>query len=235
MSQGGAKVRRKIIRIDEEKCDGCGACVPACVEAALRIVEGKARLVKEIFCDGLGACLGKCPQDAISIEEREADAFDEKATHEHMERQRAVERSCPGASERSWDAPAETTSSPPPSALRQWPVQIRLVAPQAPFLKGAELLVCADCVPFAHAGLHDSLLAGRRVLVGCPKFDDLQACGDKLSAIFAAAKPKAITVAVMEVPCCQGLVHAVREAGWNAGLEIEPEVAVITMEGAVQK
>ncbi|HEY9766006.1 MAG TPA: 4Fe-4S binding protein, partial [Chroococcales cyanobacterium] len=189
---------RKIIRIDEEKCNGCGLCIPNCHEGAIKIVNGKAKLVSDAHCDGLGACLGHCPQDALTVEERVADAFDEEVVQRDLSKKEKSEN-------------AENTENPE-SQLSHWPVQLRLVPPAAPFLQGSDLLICADCVPFAVPDFHSRYLAGRAVLVGCPKLDDLEHYREKLKAVFAEAKPGRVTVLRMEVPCCGGLAQAVMEA-----------------------
>jgi NAD-dependent dihydropyrimidine dehydrogenase PreA subunit len=191
---------RKIIAIDEEKCDGCGLCATACHEGAIAIVDGKAKLVSETYCDGLGDCLGECPRGAITIEEREAPAF---------------------------DAPAGGV----PSQLGHWPIQITLVPPEAPFLRGADILIAADCVPFAFADFHSRYLKGRALLVGCPKLDDLEFYRAKLTAIFAAARPRSLTVVRMEVPCCGGLTHAVAGARDAAIPGMPLEVVTIGIKG----
>jgi NAD-dependent dihydropyrimidine dehydrogenase PreA subunit len=170
-------MKRSIIKIDEEKCDGCGVCIPACAEGALQVVEGKARLVKEIYCDGLGACLNKCPQGAIILEEREADAFDGAAARAHLDDVREMNRSelgCPSAIGRDLKAKGETEPSRAPCLLSHWPVKLRLVSPRAPFFRHPELVVAADCGPFAYAGFHRDFLDERSVVIGCPKFDDLK-------------------------------------------------------------
>ncbi len=211
-------MKRKIVRIEEEKCNGCGLCVPSCAEGALRIVDGKARLVTEKYCDGLGACLGECPRGAISIEEREAEEFDEKAVEE---------------SRRSAREAAEAAHQV--SELRQWPVQISLVPAGAAYLKGADILVAADCVPFAFPGFHRRLLRGRAVLVGCPKLDDADAYLAKLSEIIARAVPRAITVAHMEVPCCFGLRRLVAEAVRRSGVRVPVLDVTIGVEGDIER
>ncbi len=231
---------RTIIRIDEEKCTGCGLCVPGCAEGALQIVEGKARLVKEIYCDGLGACLGACPEGALTLENREAEAFDEAAVEEHfqwMELNEQLPCGCPGSAIRTvgGEAPAPTdaraTSGSIASALRQWPVQLMLVPPGAPFLKGADLLLCADCVPFAMPDLHSRFMAGRSVLVACPKLDDAAHYRSMLIELFRESQPKSITVVRMEVPCCGGLAHLAEEAHKEAGLNSPLDVHVVEIEG----
>jgi Pyruvate/2-oxoacid:ferredoxin oxidoreductase delta subunit len=232
--------KRQIIRIDEDKCTGCGQCVSACAEGALQIVDGKARLVGEIYCDGLGACLGECPEGALSIEEREAAPFDEDAVAQLHARQdtEPLPCGCPGTSVRAFvsdPAPGRPVECATKSQLSHWPVQLRLVPPGAPFLRGAEILVCADCVPFAVPDFQRHL-AGRAVLVGCPKLDDLDHYRDKLQATFAQARPKSITVLRMEVPCCSGLAHAVAEARQAAAPDCPLEIGVVEIHGgAVQR
>jgi len=208
--------KRNIIRIDEELCDGCGLCVPACAEGALQIVDGKARLVGENLCDGLGACLGECPQGAITIEEREAEEFDEVAVHQHLKKLEDTDLpcGCPGSAMRTIaceEEPAVQTG-PARSELSHWPVQLMLVPAGAPFLKDADILIAADCVPFKVPDFHSKYLRGKSLLVACPKLDDLDFYRQKLKEIFDAARPKSITVIRMEVPCCGGIVHAVKEA-----------------------
>jgi len=223
---------RAIVRINEEKCTGCGLCIPDCAEGALQIVDGKARLVGEVYCDGLGACLGACPEGALTIEEREAEPFDEAAVEAHLvaEPEADLPCGCPGSALRSIEA-ASRPVEPAASALFHWPVQLRLVPPEAPFLRGADLLVCADCVPFAMGDLHPRYLAGRVVLVGCPKLDDAAHDRKKLETIFSVAKPKSITVLRMEVPCCGGLASLVAEAKMAAAPETPLSVHVVEIAG----
>ncbi len=229
-------LRRQIVRIDEEKCNGCGQCVPACAEGALQIVDGKARLVSEIYCDGLGACLGECPEGALMIEERDAEAFDEEAVKQHLAQQEKKEPlpcGCPGSALKTFAPQGDSVEGPKavsPSSLSHWPVQLRLVPPGAPFLRGTDILVCADCVPFAVPDFHDRYLAGRAVLVGCPKLDDLGYYREKIKAIFKQATPKSITVLRMEVPCCGGLAQVVTEARNEIALECPLEIHVIGIQ-----
>jgi len=211
--------------------------VPACAEGALEIVDGKARLVGEVYCDGLGACLGECPEGALTIEEREAETFDEEAVERRLARRGKHEPlpcGCPGASVRALTldpALAQPVKSATPSRLSHWPVQLRLVPPGAPFLRGADILICADCVPFAVPDFHERYLAGRVVLVGCPKLDDLAQYREALRAIFEQACPKSITVLRMEVPCCSGLAHAVAEARDAAVPDCPLEIRVVEIHG----
>lgn len=257
-------MQREVVTIDEELCDGCGLCVPACAEGALRIIDGKARLVADRLCDGMGACLGHCPRGAIRIERREAEEFDEAAVAAaaHAPQTRAVEPAiaraaacpapshshaggCPGTRLNVWNVASgnghvarPTAASRPekaaaPSALTHWPVQLRLVPPTAPMLRGARLLVAADCVPFAYAGFHADLLAGRAVVVGCPKLDDRQEQIARLSAIIAQNDLAEITVAHMQVPCCTGILHAVLEARQRAGSSVPVISVVIGIHGDI--
>ncbi len=252
---------REIVKIDEEKCDGCGLCVPSCAEGAIQIVDGKAKLVSEVFCDGLGACLGECPLDAITIEEREADNFDESAVEQHLAglKEDAAQNgskpspapphhghaaeaghppSCPSAVMRRFDQPANASAAndapTEPSQLGHWPVQLMLVPPQAPFLKNQDVLVCADCVPFTVPDFHSRYLAGRAVLVGCPKLDNLEFYHEKLKAIFAEAAPRKVTVLRMEVPCCGGIAQVAVDARNEVAPEIPLEIHTIGIRGDIQ-
>ena len=247
------KVKRKIIQIDEAKCDGCGTCVPSCAEGALQIVDGKARLTAEVYCDGLGACLGECPRDALKVIEREAEDFDEKAVEKHLDRlktdhppkvheQPAMACGCPSTHIQTFtpahphrvaNQPAPAQSAP--SALTHWPVQIRLVPPTAPFLKGADLLVAADCTPIAYPNFHRDFLNGKVVMVGCPKFDEVQAYVQKFADIFNVAGIKSIEVVTMEVPCCQGLPLIVKKGLELAGKKIPLSQIIISTRGEILK
>jgi len=202
--------KRNIIKIDEEKCNGCGLCIPNCAEGALKIIDGKARLVSEVFCDGLGACLGHCPQGAITMEEREAAGF---------------EGACPGS--RMMDLRATKRES----ELSQWPVQIMLVPPHAPYFKDADLLIAADCVPFAYPSFHEDLLKGKILLVGCPKLDDIEVYKGKISQIIKDNSIKSVAYAHMEVPCCFGLVEVIRDAISTSGKKIPFEEITIGIKG----
>lgn len=225
------KLIRNIVKIDEEKCDGCGVCVPSCVEGALQIIDGKARLISETYCDGLGACLGKCPQDAITVEEREAEEFDEAAVEQFIHSKETVDDELPcGCPSTTVTRFERQTASGYPSAevapdiaepaLSHWPVQMTLVPPSAPFLQGTDLLLTADCVPFAYPGFHQQLLRGHALVIACPKLDDFEAHRQKLTAILSQAAPKSLTVVHMEVPCCFGLVHMAQEAITASGRDI---------------
>jgi ferredoxin len=239
---GSAKVRRKIVRIDESKCDGCGECVPSCAEGAIEIVEGKAKLVSDRLCDGLGACLGHCPLGAITVEERDSDPFEEAAVLAHRSREAehpGHPSGCPSARLMQFAAPGRlplTKADDAPSAagaLRHWPVQLHLVPPTAPFFRGADLLICAPCVPVAMPDFHARLLQGRSVALACPKLDDQTGYLEKLALIFARAEPRSVTVARMSVPCCGGLLRLVRQARDVAGSDLPITDVVVGHDGVV--
>ncbi|MFC1709026.1 ATP-binding protein [Candidatus Omnitrophota bacterium] len=273
--------KRKIIKIDEKKCNGCGACIPNCPEGALQIIDDKARLISDLFCDGLGACIGHCPEGAITIEEREAQKYDEKRVmqnivkqgkntiiahlkhlkeHNEMEylkqaievlREKNIEIpheavsggkgplpcGCPGSmvkdfsSEKKSDQQIPKSSVSAESQLRQWPVQIMLVPPQAPYLNNADILIAADCVPFAYANFHNDLLKNKVLLVGCPKLDDVEFYKERLTAVFKNNNIKTITYAHMEVPCCFGLVGVIKNAIVDSGKDTPFETITISIKG----
>jgi len=235
-----AKVLRKVVKIDEEKCNGCGACVPKCAEGALEIIDGKARLVSDKYCDGLGACLGECPQGAITIEEREAEGFSEEdAKHNVHEKEHAKDElpcGCSGATVTQF-ARHETAEAVPEDAvchhsmLGHWPVQLTLVPPTAPFLQRADLVLAADCVPFAYAGFHHDFLKDHALLVACPKLDDFQAHLSKLTEILRRSDVKSLTVVHMEVPCCSGLTHMAKQALRLSGKDIPLKEVTIGIKG----
>lgn len=291
----GLKVKRQIIQIDEDKCTGCGLCVPSCAEGAIQIVDGKAKLVSERYCDGLGACLGECPEGALTIIEREAEDFDEEAVKLHMAGSSAQEpkatsahgthaghtpnggngggkaaqghaagtqqasahtghsrgghspashgphaaHSCPGARMmqfKAQEAPASATGTGPRnSMLGQWPVQLMLVPVNAPYFQNADLLVAADCVPFALAGFHEELLKGKAIVVGCPKLDDINYYIQKLAEIISTSDVRSVTVAIMEVPCCSGLLQAVREAVEASGKVVPVYPVKVGIRGEIQE
>ncbi|MGQ9604511.1 MAG: ATP-binding protein [bacterium] len=274
-------MKRKVVRIDETKCNGCGLCIPNCPEGALQIIDGKARLVSEIFCDGLGACIGTCPQDAITVEEVEAQPYDErkaiekiikagretiKAHLEHLkkhgeirylkdalqflkekgitgfEEQIAKEKEpacgCPGGATMDLRGEQSDTTEITPGQvqikgeLKQWPVQLRLLNPYAPYFQDADILVAADCVPFAYAGFHPELLRGKSLIIFCPKLDvDIESYVEKLAELFSANSIKSITAVHMEVPCCFGLIQVIKEALKKAGKQIPIEEKTITIRG----
>lgn len=250
-------VMRKIIEINEDLCDGCGQCVPGCAEGALKIVDGKARLVADIYCDGLGACLGECPTGALKLIEREAEAFDEEAVEALLAKQK-VEAQAPapgqGAPAQGGGCPSARTQQLPPcqqanltfaraaegassvpsdaaSALSHWPVKLRLVPPEAPFLQGADILLLADCAALSVPALHSSYVQGRVVLMGCPKFDDAPMYVERLSEIMRQAHPNSVTVLEMEVPCCSGLSQIASRAAKLAGTETPLTRVIASREG----
>jgi Pyruvate/2-oxoacid:ferredoxin oxidoreductase delta subunit len=231
--------KRNIVRIDEAKCTGCGQCVTACAEGAIAIIDGKARLVSETYCDGLGACLGTCPEDAITIEQRDAAEFDEAATEKHLKtKKKAAAASmacgCPGSLAMSLQAKAGgAPATGAPSQLAQWPVQLTLVSPAAPYFANANLLLVADCVPFAMGDFHGRFLAGRNLVVGCPKLDDAEFYVDKLADILKANTLSSLTVVHMQVPCCSGLTWIAKEAIEKAGVGIAFEDVTIGLQGDV--
>ncbi|MGE5279610.1 MAG: ATP-binding protein [Deltaproteobacteria bacterium] len=240
------RAKRKIVEIDEAKCNGCGQCIPNCREGALRIVDGKARLVGDVYCDGLGACLGHCPQDAIRIVEREAEAFDEAATGAHLKQMQAAhpappghgQGGCPSARALSVTKKLRSAAQAGPRAARHselmnWPVQLMLVPPAAPYLKGAHLLIAADCVGFAMPDFH-GLLEGKILIIACPKLDDARIYTDKLAHIFAVNGVASVTVAHMEVPCCFGLKMIVEDAIAKSGKDVPLKDVTIAIEGAVK-
>lgn len=237
--------KRKIVKIDEEKCTGCGLCIPNCAEGALQIINGKAKLLSEKFCDGLGACLGHCPEDAITIIEREAEGFDEKAVKVHLQKQsqpkpglQPVFMKCPSSRPMQFNISKSridpTPSSLSASQLTQWPVQLNLVPIHAPYFQDADLLISADCVPFAYANFHQDFLKGKTVVVGCPKLDDIQFYKEKLTEIFRTNSIKSITVLYMEVPCCFGLVKATEDALAASGKDILFKKVRIAIRGDIK-
>ncbi len=233
-------MRRQIVIIDEEKCNGCGECVPSCAEGALQIIDGKARLVSERYCDGLGACLGSCPQDAIRLEERECEPFDEEAVAHYLSGTGAPVHACPSLTVPVQDhrhrapacpglAPAAETDSG--TVLNQWPIQLALVPVRAAYLEGAHLLVAADCAAFAGPGAYQAELAGKALVVGCPKLDDSAHYAAKLRQILRSNAVRSVTVLHMEVPCCFGLTRLVRTAA--QGLDLPVREVTMRIDGSV--
>lgn len=252
--------KRKMITINEELCDGCGNCVPGCEEGALAIVDGKAKLVKEIYCDGLGACLGHCPTGALEVEVMEAEDFDPEAVAEHLKAQgRTVPDHMPSPESLRLDGPAD---GPKPmggcpgsrmqsltpcgqanipkaqapatdSHLSHWPIQLRLIPPTAPFLKDADLLLTADCVAAAYPNYHSEFVPGRVVLMGCPKFDNQMEYVDKLAAIMGENDIRSITVLEMEVPCCASMSAILGEAAKRTGKSIHTDRVTISLKGEI--
>jgi ferredoxin len=213
-------VLRKIVNINEDLCNGCGNCIPNCVEGALQIVNGKAKIIKDTYCDGLGACLGHCPQGAITITEREAEVFDEKEVHEYLKTKAVTGQST--------EPKATATPTKP-----QWPVKFNLVPLKAPFYENAELLIAADCAPVVIKNFHSTLFQGKRVIIGCPKFDDARAYAQKLTEIFKQNNIAGITVAHMEVPCCTGLKWAVDKALQVSGKQIPVKEYEVKVGGEI--
>lgn len=269
--------KRKIIEIDEDKCTGCGQCVTACAEGALQIVDGKAKVVNEVFCDGLGACIGECPEGALRIIERDAPEFDEEAVKEHLSKSRSgtshghstnrahaatepepcgcpssnpmlvkaktaaheetIPCGCPSSNPRAvkpmHEQAVQTSFADLPPELMNWPLQWRLIQPAMPFFKNADILLSADCVPFAFRDFHGKFLAGKPVVIGCPKLDDQAAYLDKLTALVQQATPRSLTVVRMEVPCCSGLTRMVHEAVRRAGIEVPVREIVVGIQGEI--
>jgi NAD-dependent dihydropyrimidine dehydrogenase PreA subunit len=245
---------RKIVKIDPDKCNGCGDCVPSCAEGAITIINGKAVLAADNLCDGLGACLGECPMGAITVEEREADEFDEAAVEKHLAAQgkpapvhqhapqpaaphQHAGGGCPGSRAMSF-APPQTTASAPvgsqQSQLAQWPVQLHLVSTTAPYFQGADLLITADCVPVAYAGYHEDFLKGKAVVMGCPKLDDNNFYTQKLTELFSKSEVRSITVLKMEVPCCGGIGMAAQQALAASGKQIPFKIVTIGIKGDIK-
>lgn len=239
---------RKIVQIDESRCNGCGLCVGSCAEGAIQLIDGKARLVKDDYCDGLGACLGECPMDAIAIVEREAPEFDERAVESHLAqigRKPAPSHAehaghahgggCPGSMLRQFAAQpaAGAPVGDVPSTLRQWPVQLHLVPPTAPYLRGADLLVAADCTAFAYGDFHRQFLQDHAVVIACPKLDDPSGYVEKLAMMISDGGVRSITVVTMQVPCCRGLERMVDMAVQTAETAIPVRRVIIGIEGGV--
>lgn len=224
---------REIIEIDEEKCTGCGECIPNCAEGALQIVDGKAKLIRDDLCDGLGACLGHCPEGALTIIHREAPEFDEEAVEEHLGKTGAPEcLSCDVKVDgSSVETPYQISGEVVPIGQRQWPIALRLVSINAPFFKNADLLVVADCVPFSYPQFQQEFLQDRVLVYGCPKFDNAQFYVDKLTEIFRTNSIKSITMLKMEVPCCSGLQRIVESAVSQSGKNIPVENITIALQG----
>lgn len=239
---------RKIIHIDEEKCNGCGLCINACHEGALKLVNGKAKLISESYCDGLGACLPECPTGAIKIEEREADPFDEEAVKAHIEAKNnpfpeILACGCPGSHARIIEKLEHEEHSGGccghdsdhvrlESQLRQWPCQIKLVPVNAPYFNNSHLLIAADCTAYAYANIHNDFMKNKITLIGCPKLDNIN-YADKLAEILKHNEIKSVTVLRMEVPCCGGLVHAVKESLQRSGKMIPWRIVVVGTDGTI--
>lgn len=231
---------RKIIKIDENKCNGCGACANACHEGAIAMINGKAKLIKDDYCDGFGDCLPSCPTGAISFEEREAAAYDEEAVKMRMEEKKSVKKSpcsggCPGSSMRELrhdDEQEITPTTKVRSNLRQWPVQIKLVPVNAPYFDNANLLIAADCTAYAYGNFHNDFMKNKITLIGCPKLDSVD-YSEKLTEIIKYNNIKSVTVTRMEVPCCGGIENAVKKALQESGKFIPWQVVTISNDGRI--
>lgn len=213
-------MKRKIIHIDEEKCNGCGACAAACHEGAIGMIDGKAKLLRDDYCDGMGDCLPQCPTEAITFEEREAAAYDEAAVQANMRQKQQNNNPAPLAAEDQV------------SQLSQWPVQIKLAPIKAPYFEGAKLLVAADCTAYAYAGFHEKFMRGKVTLIGCPKLDAID-YSEKLTEIIKNNDIQSVTIVRMEVPCCGGLEMAVRKALQNSGKFIPWQIVIISIDGKI--
>lgn len=233
---------RNIIKIDEEKCNGCGLCVTACHEGALQLIEGKARLVSESYCDGLGDCLPECPTGAIVLEERETVEYDEEAVKKHMEKNKPQPKvdqpcGCPGTharriAKKNPEATAVPGTEPMQSQLGQWPCQLKLVPVNAPYLENAHLLIAADCTAFAYPNIHQKFMRNKITLIACPKLDNTD-YSEKLTSILQQHEIKSVSVLRMEVPCCGGIVQAVKKAMLNSGKMIPWNVVTISTDGRI--
>ncbi len=226
---------RKIIKIDEEKCNGCGACATACHEGAIEIINGKAKLTREDYCDGLGDCLPACPTGAITFEEREAPAYNEAAVLKAKQQKQPLPCGCPGTHSKKISRDAcdiDNIPAPITSKLSQWPVQIKLVSVNAPYFNGANLLVAADCTAFAYGNFHNEFIKNHITLIGCPKLDSVDYT-EKLTAIIANNNIKSVTIVRMEVPCCGGIEHSVKQALQASGKFIPWRVVTISTDGRI--
>lgn len=254
-------MKRKIIEIHEELCNGCGLCVNACHEGAIKMIDGKAKLISDEYCDGLGDCLPACPTGAIEIIEREADAYNEELVMEKIkereahEKEMAVEESsedklpcgCPGTMAKKIERPQvnpfnmvkeatsakEAVTGPAVSQLTQWPVQLKLINPSASYLENADLLIAADCTAYAYGNFHEEFIKGKVTIIGCPKLDDNDYNKNKIKEILLNNSIKSITVVRMEVPCCSGIISAVKEAMLESGKIVQYKEVTISTDGRI--
>lgn len=227
-------MKRKIIKIDEERCNGCGSCAAACHEGAIEMIDGKARLTREDYCDGLGDCLPACPVDAISFEEREAPAYDKAAVEKALSAKRNKTCACPGSMAKSIRRDTSPARVAAQSRLAQWPCQIKLAPVNAPYFEGANLLIAADCTAFAYGNFHEDFIRNHITLIGCPKLDSCD-YSEKLTQIIATNDIKSVKIVRMEVPCCGGLENAVKTALKNSGKFIPWQVITITTDGKISE
>ncbi len=230
-------MKRRIIEIDQEKCNGCGACAQACHEGAIGMVNGKAQLLRDDYCDGLGDCLPACPTGAITFVEREAAAYDEQAVKENQRKKQLAQGGCPGQRMRQFSRPAPAAHSPSSptervSQLAQWPCQIKLAPVNAPYFDGAKLLIAADCTAYAYAGIHEDFMAGKVTLIGCPKLDSVD-YSEKLTQIITQNDIQSVTILRMEVPCCGGLEMAAKKALQQSGKFIPWQVVTLSVDGKI--
>lgn len=246
-------VKRKIIEIDEELCNGCGQCVVDCAESALAIIDGKAKVVNEVFCDGLGACMGSCPTGALKLVEREAPEYSEEAVEKHLESLKKPEPhthiateeignvacNCGSTMAKTFDLSGledDTESGSVKSQLRHWPVQMHLISPLAPYYKGADVLLAADCTAFAYGGFHSDLLKGKSLAIACPKLDQgHDSYIEKIRSLIDDAKINTLTLAMMEVPCCSGLIRLAQEGAKRASRKVPIKTIIISNQGEILK
>jgi len=228
-------MKRTIVKIDESLCNGCGACVKGCHEGALQMIDGKARIVDDMYCDGLGACIGDCPVGAITLEEREAEAFNEQAVMARAFSLQEKPCGCPGAKEMSFKVEQSDTNVSVLSQLRQWPIQLHLLNPGAPFLKSANMVLAADCAAFSFGDFHRRFLKNNSIAIACPKLDNSKDVYiEKLTAMIDYSAINTLTVIMMEVPCCGGLLHLAQQAQANAKRKIPIKKVIIGIQGDIQ-
>jgi Pyruvate/2-oxoacid:ferredoxin oxidoreductase delta subunit len=243
-------MKRKIIKIDEEKCTGCGLCVPGCHEEAIKIIDGKAKLVSDVFCDGLGACLGECPEGALTIEEREANPFDEKMVQETLARKKSEQaqglgvispaaHGCPGSAHTEFERKAQSTTTAAQAGAKQselthWPIQLHLVNPAADFFCGKDVVLTADCVAYSLPDFHERFLKGKSLAIACPKLDEGQdVYVEKIRMMVEKSKINTLTVIMMEVPCCRGLMQIAHAALQGANRKVPLKAIIISTRGDV--